>query len=242
MSEKEAVLPVGANALSGPIPAGIPPVAAPAPKAEPSVADLMAAIAQQNQLILGLLSKKEETKADDPNNILAKVMLAREQRLIADDERKAENRARREAKSVEDNAVMAREIEEGYATCPHLKGGRRGEHRGNMPRDYNFSHHTFPDASKQIRCNSCGCTWRPGDTKEFRYIPNGARFERRVNLTGKSFEDVLSLFVNESTNKPTSSEISGAVVTRNIMRQLKEQVAKERTPEQTVMLDAPPAR
>jgi hypothetical protein len=234
MSEQEKVgSTVGADALSDPSPV--------VPASVPSITDLMATIAQQNQLILGLLAKKAEPQSDT-NSILAKVMLAREQRLIAEEEAKIENRRVRDEKRVVDNAQLARDIEEGYGSCPHLKGGRHGEHRGNMPRDYNLSHHTYPDTSRQIKCLSCGCTWRPGDTAEFRYVPNGSKFERRVNLTGKGFNDVLNLFVNESTNKPTSSEISGSTITRNIMKQLQAQVAKESKSEQTVMVDAPPVR
>lgn len=215
------------------------------PAAVPSIADLLAVVAQQNQLITKLLTERPQPKQEDSSTaLLAQIMMAREKRLLAEDEAKQENRRTRDAKRLESDLATAREIEEGYAICPHLKGGRHGERRGNMPKDYNLGFHRFPDATSQIRCLSCGCIWRPGDTKEFRYVPNGTKFARVVNLTGKSFEDMYALFAGESTNKPTSSEISGSVIANNVRRQLKEQMAREatQTPEESVMLDAPPTR
>lgn len=217
----------------------------PVPAAEPSISDLLKLVAQQNQLITKLLTDRPQPKQEDSSTaLLAQIMMAREKRLLAEDEAKQEARRIREIKRLEENTATAREIEEGYAMCPHLKGGRHGERRGNMPKDYNLGFHRFPDASSQIRCLSCGCVWRPGDTREFRYVPNGSKFARIVNLTGKSFEDMYALFAGESTNKPTSSEISGSVIANNVRRQLKAQMEQEarQTPEQSVMLDAPPVR
>ena len=216
-----------------------------APAAVPSIADLLAVVAQQNQLITKLLTERPQPKQEDSSTaLLAQIMMAREKRLLAEEEAKQENRRVRDAKRLESDIATAREIEEGYAMCPHLKGGRHGERRGNMPKDYNLGFHRFPDATSQIRCLSCGCIWRPGDTKEFRYVPNGTKFARVVNLTGKSFEDMYALFAGESTNKPTSSEISGSIIANNVRRQLKAELERnaKQAPEESVMLDAPPTR
>jgi hypothetical protein len=68
--------------------------------------------------------------------------------------------------------------------CSHRKGdGKVGS--GAITTDYNVSMHTFPDASKRIRCNGCGKKWFPGKD---------------------GWKEAVEM-VKQSTNIPSSSEI-----------------------------------
>ena len=131
---------------------------------------------------------------------LAQALLAREMREAG---KEAEERKRIEARQAQrDRNAKDQDISDirKMRRCSHKKG--RGQTiKGQLP-DYNLSHHVFIDGSQYIRCLNCGMKWLPGDTAEIIYR-DGKKYK---NFTKKSWEDVLTLFADHSTNTTTKSE------------------------------------
>ena len=133
---------------------------------------------------------------------LLSIMMAKEARLAEKEAAlEAQIKARDEQRKHESEQYTIAKIETQKA-CKHLKGGK-GRTRGQQ-RDPAVYLHTFPNRDVVIKCQLCSAKWTPKDTAEY-LERNGSKIP---NWTGIGWREA-NIMVEDSSNKPSASEIFG---------------------------------
>ena len=131
---------------------------------------------------------------------LLQLLLLKEGRELAKMNADAAAEAQRNERRAKNNKDKDSKVLLRQAKCRHLKGATSTAKNPTI--DYAVAQHTFVNADTYIRCQICGCRWRPDDTAE--YLVRGGR--KIANHTKIGWEEAKKMQA-QSTNTATMSEV-----------------------------------